>query len=84
MNENMTLHGIVHGRTIELDRDLGLPEGQQVTVTVQSPVETGQDLAPGEGLRRSAGSWSDDVEGLDQYLEWTRKQRKQVRPELEQ
>ncbi len=79
--ENVTLQGVVHGKTIELDRDPGLQEGQQVTVTVQAPSDAGQKLAPGEGLRRSAGAWGDDVEGLDQYLEWSRQQRKRARPE---
>ena len=30
-----TLHGKVHGRMIELDEDLGVPEGQQVEVDVR-------------------------------------------------
>jgi len=29
-----TIHGKVHGRTIELDEDLGVPEGQEVEVRV--------------------------------------------------
>jgi uncharacterized protein (DUF433 family) len=28
------------------------------------------------GLRRSAGAWSDDLEGLEEFLEWNRRQRK--------
>jgi uncharacterized protein (DUF433 family) len=35
-----------------------------------------------EGLRRSFGSWVEDAEALDSYLEWTRRQRKVLRPEL--
>lgn len=75
------LKGVVHGQTIQLDCDPGLPEGQEVTVTVQAARP--QQLPPGEGLRRAAGAWADDVEGLDDYLEWTRQQRKRSRPELE-
>ena len=30
-----TLHGKVHGKTIELDEDLGIPEGQEVEVQVK-------------------------------------------------
>ena len=30
-----TLHGKVHGKTIELDEDLGFAEGQEVEVQVQ-------------------------------------------------
>lgn len=34
-----TLHGKAHGKTIELDEDLGVPEGQdvEVQVTVVAP-----------------------------------------------
>lgn len=69
----MTIKGVVHGKTIELEREPGLPDGQEVTVTVR-PADPGR-LAPGEGLRRSAGGWSDDPQGLDEYLEWNRQQR---------
>ena len=75
-------HGIVHGRTIELDQDTGLPDGQEVTVTLQ-PGRQVKQFPPGEGIRRSAGGWSDDPEGLDRYLEWHRQQRKIGRPEIE-
>ena len=30
-----TIHGKVHGRTIELDEDLGVPEGQDVEIQVK-------------------------------------------------
>ena len=77
------LRGTVHGKTIELEAESGLPEGQQVTVTLepalehQAPAET-----PVEALKRAAGSWSDDPEGLDRYLQWNRQQRKINRREL--
>jgi len=85
MAENTTaLRGKVHGKTIELDQDTGLPDGQQVNVTVQ-PVTTGdKDLPPGEGLRRAFGGWAEDAKELDEYLQWNRQQRKTSRPEIEQ
>ena len=51
-----TVHGTVHGRTIELNEDLGVAEGQQVEIRVK--------LMPparnwGEGIVRSAGGWAD-------------------------
>jgi hypothetical protein len=79
----ITLRGVVNGSTVELDHSPGLPDGQEVTVTLQPPAPAEYRLPPGEGLRRSAGAWADDVEGLDQYLEWNRQQRKQPRRELE-
>jgi hypothetical protein len=81
MTNTTVLRGVVHGKTIELNEEPGLPDGQHVTVTVQ-PVSTGE-LTPGEGIHQSAGAWADDPEGLDEYLEWNRQQRKIGRPELE-
>src|SRR4051794_38055143 len=74
MAGSVTVKGVVRGKTIELERSPGLPDGQQVTVTVQaSAADAG--AGAGEGIRRSAGAWADDVAGLDQYLEWSRRQR---------
>jgi hypothetical protein len=74
--------GVIHGKTIELDEDTGLSDGQEVNVVVQ-PVEAGeQRLPPGEGLRRAFGGWAEDAEELDTYLEWNRQQRKMSRPEI--
>ncbi len=77
------VRGIVHGKTIELDEETGLPDGQPVTVSLH-PVTQGQKrLPPGEGLRRAFGGWADDAEELDEYLDWNRQQRKVSRPEIE-
>lgn len=81
--EPLTLKGVVHGKRIDLDRDPGIPAGQEVTVTVHARSADGGPLAPGEGVRRSAGTWADDVKGLEEYLEWSRQQRRRGRPELE-
>ena len=79
-SESVTTRGVVRGKTIELEREPGLPDGKQVKVTME-PADKGSDLPPGEGLRRSAGAWADDAEGLDKYLEWNRQQRKMGRRE---
>jgi hypothetical protein len=72
--------GTVHGKVIELDQPSDLPDGQQVTVVVQPT--NGSNLPAGEGLRRSAGSWAEEADELDKYLEWNRQQRKGQRREL--
>jgi hypothetical protein len=54
-----TVHGKVHGRTIELDEDLGLAEGQEVEVAVRR-ISTGQGPKRGEGLLRTEGALVDD------------------------
>ena len=76
------LRGTVHGKTIELEAESGLPEGQQVTVTLQ-PATQHQTAPedPLEALKRAAGGWSDDPDGLDRFLEWNRQQRKLSRRE---
>ena len=79
-NQSTTFKGIVRGQRIELDRPVDLPDGQEVTVVVQPA--NGTPLAPGEGLRRSIGGWADDPEGVDQFLEWNRQQRKQPSRDL--
>lgn len=76
------LKGVIYGKTIELESDSGLPDGQSVAVTVQ-PVEEQGRLPLGEGIRRSAGAWSDDPAGLDQYLEQVRQAREQDRAAIE-
>lgn len=75
-----TLHGIVHGRTIEMTETIPLPDGQEVAVTV-TPIA--RQLPPGEGIRRSAGAWAEDAAELDRYLEWTRQQRKASRRSID-
>ena len=147
-NQGTALKGVVHGRMIELDRELGLPDGETVTVMVQyakvvapedipraelwldrlvfdSSVLPGERIVKGtklaaeslvaeieqgasdQGLlqvhpeltpedvqalrvfarvpawiRRTAGAWAEDAEELDEYLEWTRQQRKIGRREI--
>ena len=70
------MHGIVHGKTIELEQEPGLPDGQQVTVALQ-PL-----LPQGEGIRQSAGAWTDAGNEFDSWQEEMQRSRQQDRPEL--
>jgi hypothetical protein len=76
-----TFTGVVRGNTIELDGKFDLPDGQAVTLLVRPSKSTKRRA--GQGIRKSAGGWDDDVKGLDQFLKWSRKQRKNGRAELE-
>lgn len=79
MSQSQThLKGVVHGKTIELERELDLPDGQEVTVSLQP--SAGPVFVSGDGIRRSAGAFSDDPDGLDDFLKWNRQQRKTARP----
>ncbi len=74
------LHGTVHGKTIELDEDLGVAEGQAVEVQVKIVPPT---RAWGEDIRRSAGGWVDHPE-MDAIMEKIRQDRKlERRPQME-
>jgi uncharacterized protein (DUF433 family) len=136
------LRGVIHGKSIELEQEAGLPEGQRVAVAVRPldeppdwlnrfavdptvnpgkfvikgtrllvddlvrQVEEGRDdeelvhanpelsttdldavrhyARVPEGLRRSFGGWAEDADELDEYLGWTRQQRKLHRREIEE
>lgn len=54
------LRGRAHGRTIELDEDLDVADGQEVEIEVRAIFKaTG---APGEGFLRTEGALQDDDE----------------------
>jgi hypothetical protein len=53
----------------------------QLAQKVRGDIE--RTLPPGEGIRRSAGAWADDPQGLDDYLKQLREQREQDRPLIE-
>ena len=57
---NKTLHGKVHGKTIELDEDLGVAEGQEVEVQVTVIPKSARKT--GEGFLRTEGALADDEE----------------------
>ena len=56
-----TLRGVIHGRTVELRKDLGVPDGQPVEITIRT---VASPKPSGEGLRRCAGvfpaDWTDE------------------------
>jgi hypothetical protein len=74
------VHGIVHGKTIELDEDPGVPEGQDVEVQINVIA------APrkwGEGILRTAGALADDPH-WDAIMEEVHQARKiERRPQTE-
>lgn len=78
------LRGLIKGNAIYLEQDPGMPDGQPVTVVMETRPLSGED----EGRQRLlslAGAWAgDDEEGLDEYLEWNRQQRKVPWREIEE
>jgi len=68
-----TIHGKVHGRTIELDEDLGVAEGQEVEIQVRVISKVAR--TPGEGFLRTEGARADDTE-WDSIMEEIHQARK--------
>jgi hypothetical protein len=69
------IKGVVRGRTIELEREPGLPDGQVVSVLLRP------EQPAGVGLRRAFGAWAEGAGELDAFLEQVRKDREGQRPE---
>ena len=57
--------GKVHGRTIEVDSDLGLADGQEIEVRVRT---ISPPRAWGDGLRRCAGALADEWTAEDDRI----------------
>ncbi len=68
------IQGVIHGRTIELDEDLGIPDGQRVMIQVQSAAPS---RIWGEGILRSAGI-AEDVPGFDEAFAQVQRDREQA------
>ena len=69
---NKVMHGVVHGKTIELNENPGIADGQPVEVVVNF---SNPSRPWGEGIRRSAGGWADYPE-MDDLMEQIQKDRK--------
>ena len=69
-----TLHGRVHGKTIELDEDPGVLDGQHVEVTVRM-VPTIKASRTGEGFILTEGALADDPY-WDAIMEEVHRERK--------
>ena len=76
------LHGTVHGKTIELDENLGAAEGQAVEVQVKIVERTG---TWGEGILRSAGGWAGypEMDAVMEEIQRNRKLERRLRMEHE-
>ncbi len=75
-----TIHGKVHGRTIELDEDPGVAEGQEVEIQI-TPISK-PARKTGEGFLRTEGALADDGE-WDAIMEEIHRARKlERRPQI--
>lgn len=72
-----TIHGTVYGKTIELDEDLGVAEGQEVEIQVTLVVKSHR--VPGEGFARTEGALADDAD-WDAIMDEIHQARNKVPP----
>ncbi len=68
---NRTVQGVIHGRSIELDADPGIGDGQRVEVVIAPAPST---AAWGDGIRRSAGIAA-DLPDFDQAFDQIQQDR---------
>ncbi len=82
--QNMTkrVRGVVHGRTIELEQDLGVAEGEEVEVQVSTVCATPASRQPGEGFLRTEGALADDPHWDAIMEEIYRERKRETRREL--
>jgi len=77
------IHGTVHGKTIDLDEDLGVADGQAVEVQVKVISNTARQ--PGEGLLRTEGALADDTEWdgiMEEIYQARKRERRPPTPDL--
>jgi hypothetical protein len=68
------IRGVVHGKTIALEDDSGLTDGQIVELTIR-PLAPSVGRQPGEGLIRTEGALADDPY-WDAIMEQIHRERK--------
>jgi hypothetical protein len=78
------IRGIVHGKTVALEADLELPEGQVVELTIR-PIAPPTGRQPGEGFLRTEGALADDTEWdaiMEEIYQARNGERRQEIPDL--
>ena len=75
------LRGIVHGKSIELEYPLSVPDGSEIELVVKHSAISAELRR--QRLEAIFGICEPDSEDLDDFLSWNREQRKQCRSELD-
>jgi len=81
LSKPIELTGTIHGNSIDLNGSHNLSEGQHVRIRVLSATsDSVPHRSPGDGIKSSAGGWSDGGEELEDWLDALQASRKQERP----
>ena len=65
MTQLTGIRGVVHGRTIELEHELAVPNGETVTMTIAYDGKSASKVLSRSSLEMAAGSWAEDAVELD-------------------
>ena len=66
------VEGVIHGKTIELAADPGIPDGQKVEVTIRPVADREAQI---EAILRTSGSMADDPD-FEAVMEQIQRERK--------
>jgi hypothetical protein len=80
-----TIHGTVHGKTIDLDEEPGVADGEEVEVTIRT-ISDPTVHRSGEGFSRTEGALADDTEWdaiMDEIYRARKQERRPQIPSLE-
>jgi hypothetical protein len=78
------VQGVVHGKTIAVEEDLGLADGQVVELTIRAVVPPA-GRQPGEGFLRTEGALADDSEWdaiMEEIYQARKRERRSQVPDL--
>lgn len=77
------IHGTVHGRTIKLDQELSVPDGESVTMTIVLDNAASMSKPSRSSLEAAAGALAGLDEEIDEFNRWYREARRVDRAPLE-
>lgn len=75
------IRGKVHGRIIELAQDPGLSDGADVIVRIDAVNGSEAPTETADALRAAAGTWAEDGDELDAFIEDVYRARHDHRPD---
>jgi hypothetical protein len=76
MTQLTNIRGVVQGRTIQLEQELSVPDGEAVTITITTAAENSRNSGPSRAcLDAAAGSLAGLDDEIDEFNRWYRESR---------
>lgn len=70
------LKGIIKGKRIELDRELGLPSGSEISLSIETPERSIEERR--KSVQSLFGSWKNDADIQQVFKKMTRDRRRRL------